>query len=132
MTRRYLGSCCRHPKKLQVLTQVGRGSLETVLEGGAPRCAGATYGKVDAADGEVGAADGEGGVARGALMQSGVAQRRASRLLTDLPVLTGPGSTRTNLSTFSSQSKRDRKKTNSKFQSLNFYNLSINTKSHAS
>ncbi len=78
---------------------------------------GAADGEVGAADGEVGAADGEGRVARGQVWcregrgcSVGVAQRRGHGPLTNLSTLAGPGSAPTKFSTFSSQSKRDRKK----------------------
>ncbi len=79
---------------------------------------GAADDEVDAADGEVGAADGEGRVARGHVgcretrgCRVGVAQRRGHGPLTNLSTLAGPGSAPNKFSTFSSQSKRDRKKT---------------------
>ncbi len=78
---------------------------------------GAADGEVGATDGEVGAADGEGEVARGQEecrerrgCRVEFAQRRGHEPLTNPSVLVDPGSTPTEFSTFSSQSKRDRKK----------------------
>ena len=119
-TRHKLAMCGRHPNKSQVLAQVGRGSWDGPRGGvhlGAEeewrrgRLGGCRErrGRCRGRRGRGGS--GPGGVPRGSRMQSGVAQRRVRGPLTNLSTLTGPGSTPTKFSTFSSQSKRDRKKT---------------------
>ena len=114
-TRRKLSKCGRYPRKSEVLAQVGRGFLGTIPEGGGvhlgaeeERCRGRRNG----CRGRRGSGgSGPRGVPRGARMQSGFAQRRGRGPPTNLNPLTGPGSTLSKFSTFSSQSKRDWKKT---------------------
>ncbi len=126
-TRHKLAKCGRHPKKSPVLVQVGRRSLDRIPEdvctelrrrSGATgaRWVPRTAGRVLRTGGEVRGrrrrgGSRSGGVPRGTRMQSGVAQRRVHGPLTDLSFLAGPESTSTKFSTYSSQSKRDRRKT---------------------